>query len=83
MTSQSPDVMDCSVSVLVLGFEWRENGNIYKIKTDLHINLRNTGSFCTWEMDMEMWKNFPLPPCGMARVKKSFKPSLENRGFSF
>lgn len=32
---------------------------------------------------MEMWKNLPLPPWGMARVKKSFSPSLENSGFSF
>lgn len=32
---------------------------------------------------MEMWKNFPLPPWGMALVKKNLCPSLENSGCSF
>lgn len=34
-------------------------------------------------MDMEMWKNFPRPPCGIALVKNSLRPSLENSGSSF
>lgn len=38
---------------------------------------------CTCEMDMEMWKNFPRPPCGIALVKNSLRPSLENSGSSF
>ncbi len=37
----------------------------------------------TWEVDMDIWKNFPRPPCGMARVKKNLYPSLENSGGSF
>lgn len=32
---------------------------------------------------MEMWKNFPLPPCGIALVKKNLCPSWEKRGGSF
>lgn len=32
---------------------------------------------------MDIWKNFPRPPCGMARVKKNLYPSLENSGGSF
>lgn len=37
----------------------------------------------TWEVDMDMWKNFPRPPCGTARVKNNLKPSLEKSGGSF
>ncbi len=32
---------------------------------------------------MDMWKNFPRPPWGTARVKKNLYPSLENSGGSF
>lgn len=32
---------------------------------------------------MEMWKNFPLPPWGIALVKKNLYPSLEKSGGSF
>lgn len=32
---------------------------------------------------MEMWKNFPLPPWGMALVKKNLWPSREKSGGSF
>lgn len=58
-----------------------QNGNVFQSR--VHVNLMAKASDRTWEMDMEMWKNLPLPPCGMARVKKSFSPSLENRGSSF
>lgn len=37
----------------------------------------------TKKVDMEMWKNFPLPPWGMALVKKNLCPSLEKSGGSF
>lgn len=37
----------------------------------------------TRKVDMEMWKNFPLPPWGMALVKKNLCPSLEKSGGSF
>lgn len=57
------------------------DGNVYRSR--VHVNLTAKASDRTWETDMEMWKNLPLPPCGMARVKKSFSPSLENRGSSF
>lgn len=32
---------------------------------------------------MEMWKNFPLPPWGIALVKKNLCPSWEKSGASF
>lgn len=35
------------------------------------------------EVDIEMWKNFPLPPWGIARVKKNLCPSWEKSGTSF
>lgn len=37
----------------------------------------------TMEVDIEMWKNFPLPPWGIALVKKNLCPSWEKSGGSF
>lgn len=86
MTSQSPDVMDCSVSALALAFGHRTQTFTHRRSVGRSVGPRvKIPPACdrTWETDMEMWKNLPLPPCGMARVKKSFRPSLENRGSSF
>lgn len=81
MTSQSPDVMDCSVSALA--FALGRGTETFSHGESAHYRDKRGASRLTWETDMEMWKNLPLPPCGMARVKKSFRPSLENRGSSF
>lgn len=57
MTSQSPEVRDWRMSVLVLG--WNETTGETPGKAG------NAGYLCrvfTRKVDMEMWKNFPLPP---------------------
>jgi len=42
-----------------------------------------TAPLLTIEVDMEMWKNFPRPPWGIALVKKNLCPSWEKSGASF
>lgn len=86
VTSQSPDVRDWSMSVLVLGWEKITQGDRSTFCTKpprTYIKKDDFTIIVTIEVDIEMWKNFPLPPWGIALVKKNLCPSWEKSGASF
>ncbi|TNN24833.1 hypothetical protein EYF80_065041 [Liparis tanakae] len=69
VTSQSPDVRDCRMSVLLFGWRREEERELtgrsshhHGATTPQRHNATATAPLLTIEVDMEMWKNFPRPP---------------------
>lgn len=64
------------------GVRLEENLNVKHQTFNANI-IRIILQLLTREVDIDMWKNFPLPPWGIALVKKNLCPSWEKSGASF